>query len=273
MSTVRKGRLDNDEGKKWMHLHEQLRRWPTFGLFNIFMCHPADTLKNSVLKMLPLVLLVAQCTIPLALFLSQYDSYHGGYCPNIGTLTEKILMFAIAIMYTARSTLIFISKYERWNSLQFLRSRDCMPIQAKQILHDWESRLPLSILNRWGQVDDFMSVQYEGSLYLLNLWLVFISHSSMDMVLNSLAMEMVMKLDDEFKDYYFKANGQATMYVYENELNTKMYDPDGEIRERCYNKYFFNCIGTIIMTIGTRVTFVAVPLIAAATAVYSPFCK
>ena len=95
----------------------------------------------------------------------------------------------------------------------------------------------------------------------------------MDMVINSLAMEMVMKLDDEFKKNYFKAQGQATMYVYENELNVTYYDPDGEIRGLWYNRYFLNYIHALVMKVGTKMTFIAVPLIAAATVVYSPFCK
>ena len=182
-------------------------------------------------------------------------------------------MFSIASMYTARSALIFISKYERWSSLTFVHSEDCMPAQAIEIISRWELKLPLSILNRWGQIDDFMAVQYEGMLYLLNLWLVFISRDSIDMVLNSLAMEMVMKLDDEFKEYYFKANGQATMYVFKNGLNNKVYDEDGIIHELPHNKYFLNYVETIVMTYGTKITFIAVPFIAAATAFYSPFCK
>ena len=237
------------------------------------MCHPRDSRKNVIIKMLPLLLLFAQFAIPITLFLSQFDSYEGGYCPNVGTIYEKILMFSIAIMYTARSALVFTAKYESWDSLQFLRSSTCMPVQAKQILSVGENKLPMSILNQWGQVDDFMNVQYEGSLYLLNLWLVFISHSAMDMVINSLAMEMVMKLDDEFKKNYFKAQGQATMYVYENELNVTYYDPDGEIRGLWYNRYFLNYIHALVMKVGTKMTFIAVPLIAAATVVYSPFCK
>ena len=236
------------------------------------MCHPRDSWKDFLVKMLPLCLLFSQLTIPLALLLSQLETYDGGFCPNTGTRNEKILMFSIATMYTARSTLVFYSKYEQWGSLAFLHSNECMPVQAIEIISRWELRIPMSILNWWGQIDDFMNVQYEGLLYLLNLWLVFISQTSIDMVLNSLAMEMVMKLDDEFKEYYFKANGQATMYVLKNNLHSIEYDRE-HIKELPYNKYFLNYVERIVINYGTRITFIAVPFIAAVTALYSPFCK
>ena len=44
-------------------------------------------------------------------------------------------------------------------------------------------------------VDYFMSTVYELVVYLLNLWLVFLAKEPLDMVLNALALESVLRLD------------------------------------------------------------------------------
>ena len=70
-----------------------------------------------------------------------------------------------------------------------------------------------SILPMFGCVDNLMAVAYEQSVYLLNLWLVYRAPTPLDMVLNSLAMEFVLKLDDEFKATYFANHPHAVAEV------------------------------------------------------------
>eukprot|EP00961_Rhodomonas_salina_P037697 506871-Rhodomonas_salina.1 len=48
-------------------------------------------------------------------------------------------------------------------------------------------------------VDNFMDFVYEPLVYMLNLWLVFITDDEVDMVLNALAMEFILKVDNQLK--------------------------------------------------------------------------
>lgn len=54
-------------------------------------------------------------------------------------------------------------------------------------------------------MDRCMNLVYESLVYLLNLWIVFVTHEPLDMVLNALALEFILQLDNEIKPMYLKA--------------------------------------------------------------------
>ena len=75
---------DDIKEEDWVELRDVLLGWQTFGLFSIFMTHPLDSRKDYFIKMLPLLLLVAQLLIPSFLFASAYAKYEKGLCPGTG---------------------------------------------------------------------------------------------------------------------------------------------------------------------------------------------
>ena len=66
---------------EWTKLKDILLKWPTFGLFAIFMTHPLSSRRDYVVKVMPLLLLVAQLLIPTFLFASAFANYDQGLCP------------------------------------------------------------------------------------------------------------------------------------------------------------------------------------------------
>jgi hypothetical protein len=54
-------------------------------------------------------------------------------------------------------------------------------------------------------LDRFMETGYGIFVYLLNLFVVFFSESPQDVILNALAIEFVLELDDDLKGYYLES--------------------------------------------------------------------
>ena len=108
-----------------------------------------------------------------------------------------------------------------------------------------------------------MSIVYEGALYLLNLWLIFITEDATDIVLNALAMEFVMKLDDDFKQEYFKFNARCVARIFKDKLHQHPMDAVSIL---------WLCPTTLSCCL-VQPTFVLVPACSAFMVVYGPICK
>ena len=53
-------------------------------------------------------------------------------------------------------------------------------------------------------LDTFQEFFFTILVFCANLWVVFVKEDIKDMILNSLAMEFLMTLDNKFKELYFK---------------------------------------------------------------------
>jgi hypothetical protein len=237
---------DDHDQEEIDDLKNALEDWTSFGLFSIFMTHPHQTCFDSLIRILPILLLSSQWMIPLGMGLSQWREYKEGWCPATATLTNRFLIFAIAVMYFCRSVLIFGDKY-----VAFAGKNK----KTKALMR--------SKLSEWGHIDDIMDISYEGILYVMNLWLVFIATSPLDIVLNSLAMEFVMQLDNEFKENYFKLNGRAVRNILHHKWHIL---PEG--KKNCV----LNCLEGINVFISPIICLL-VPLCAVILVVYGPLCK
>ncbi|KAG5189831.1 hypothetical protein JKP88DRAFT_252669 [Tribonema minus] len=80
-------------------------------------------------------------------------------------------------------------------------------------------------------VDDLMNNVFEQLVYVLNLWVVFVTPEVQDMVLNTLALEFIMDLDNQFVEQYWVSSGRAARYVY-NELYVKLPVSDADETKR-----------------------------------------
>jgi len=180
-----------------------LLNWPAFGTFNLFMCS-----KSIYTKFCALSIMLVQVVVPVGVFAAQYHSYNKGWCPSTGSPSQRVLMSGIALFYLVRGCLIYDEKAV-WKSADedFPKSsKDLRPWHhesTKKFVKITESGLRCTTLASYGLIDQTMHLTYESLVLLLNLWLVFIADSALDIVLNSLAMEFVGKIDDEFKVRYF----------------------------------------------------------------------
>ena len=87
----------------------------------------------------------------------------------------------------------------------------------------WDNLTDRTRLNRmipsidfWVMMDTFQEFGFNLMVYLANLWIVFSNESLQEMILNSLAMEFLMNLDNEFEEMYFHYLPEAAEDIYDN---------------------------------------------------------
>jgi len=82
------------------------------------------------------------------------------------------------------------------------------------------SRIGLKKMNKIDNVpaiiDTFQEFLFSLIVYGANLWIVFVENDIQNMILNSLAMEFLMQLDNEFQEMYFNYLPGAAEDIYDN---------------------------------------------------------
>jgi len=248
-------RLDREAMRE--QLHEVLSEWPTYGMFNIFMTHPGP------LRVLPLLVLLAQIIIPLALVAHTYSKSEGGWCPGSAETSMKALMFGVSLVYAYRGAVTFAVKYASFTSYTMVGSDFLGPLFRNRLKKRHDHLVIFSKLNNYGQVDDFMDISYEAMISMLNLWLVFLAREPQDVVLNSLAMEFVAKLDDEFKEFYMGHFAQSVTNI----LDRKLHLPSFEDVSWAFMAFSYAVAWT------NRATSVMMPAMSLLMLVYGPLCS
>ena len=202
---------------------------------------------------MPLIIFMCQWVCLIALGINQWTDYTRGFCPNSGTVTEKILMMGISAIYFVRSSLLLrkniASTFE--NEAKLLADR------AEDSVFDFYTRL-----------DWLHQFSHQILSTLFNLWIVFVANDVMDMVLNSLAIEFLTQLDDEFKTMYFDNYGRLKKRLHELEkTQVKTW-------ESCQSKWMkrFDCAFGCLMLLIILASLL-VPLLCLAMIFFSPYCK
>ena len=85
-------------------------------------------------------------------------------------------MFSVAMLYFVRSFFLWDNLTDRTRLNRMLPSVDM-----------------------WVMIDTFQEFGFNLMVYVANLWIVFSNDSVVEMILNSLAMEFLMNLDNEFE--------------------------------------------------------------------------
>jgi len=153
--------------------------------------------------------------------INQTSDFDGDICPNKAPFEQKIMMVGIAILYFIRSFFIWDSFTNR-TKLQKMN-----PASSYSVI-----------------IDTYQEFGFNLLVYVANIWLVFQGESSTDMILNSLAMEFLMELDNEFEVMYFKFLPECAIDIYDNvfvtqEENTKI------VLEKKKNSCCLSCISCI----------------------------
>jgi len=227
---------------RYATLKNVLLKDPDFGAFSIFMCvhvykRDSETGERRktidpislFIKLLPLSIIVVQVAAPVSLFAAQYHDYNKGWCPSTGPPDQRVLMSCVALLYFVRS--LFMNSVKCLTdptSTDDIDDTSEVPSLMNPDLQETEKNrrkwnLHKSILRDYALIDRaLMNFAYEPLLMLLNLWLVFIADDALDIVLNSLAMEFVAQIDDEFKEQFFQLIGNAFVEsIMKNELKEK----------------------------------------------------
>tara|TARA_Y100001970_G_C14151825_1_gene813156 strand:- start:85 stop:1197 length:1113 start_codon:yes stop_codon:yes gene_type:complete len=238
-----------DEEKK-----ESVLTDPRFGMFSLFKYHLHKGYLNKKLQKgdvycfnifslffaLPILVFFSQWIMYLALIFHEKRQYDGNICPGVAPIEQKVMMAGISIIYFVRSFFI-------WDS--------------------FTNRTRLQKMNPGGSIsvifDTYQEFGFNLIVYCANLWIVFVDNDLLNMILNSLAMEFLMNLDNEFEEMYFKFLPQCAIDVYDNIFVT--VEENNKIVKEKREKYCcFNCLSLF-----TRVPFRLLVLL---LFLFPPFC-
>jgi len=118
-------------------------------------------------------------------------------------------------------------------------------------------------LDAWVMLDTFQEFIFNIFVYGANIWIVFVDGDIQNMILNSMAMEFLMQLDNEFEEYYFRLLPHAATDIYDNVFVTTVENRK-LIVDRQQNSFSFRCLRCI--------TFVPFKLLIISLMCFPIFC-
>ena len=196
-----------------------------FGMFSLFYYHLKHGYRNKELKKLnrvycshifslvfatPILIYLSQWILFFSLIFHEANVFEGDFCPNKGSIENKMVMAAIGIVYFVRGFFI-------WDNLT--------------------SRIGLHKTNRVDNLpailDTIQEFLFNLIVYGANIWIIFSETDIQNMILNSLALEWLMRLDNEFEEMYFQYLPGAAEDIYDN-----IYVTYSENRTLLKNRYY-----------------------------------
>ena len=169
-----------------------------------------------MLAFLPIIVFIIQWSIYIALIANEVREYDKGFCPNDSTWEKKVIMFAVSMLYFVRSFFL-------WDNLTD-RTRLNRMVPAVDI---------------WIMLDTFQEFGFNLIVYLANIWIIFSNDEVQEMILNALAMEFLMDLDNEFETMYLEYLPEVGEDIYDNVFITPAQNK--EKLEKRKKNCWFNC--------------------------------
>jgi len=171
---------------------------------------------------LPILVFIGQWLLYSALIADEVKSFNGTICGNTDTLENKLMISGISIIYFVRSFFL-------WDNIT-----NSISLKKMNKVNSFTSIL-----------DTFQEFAFTLVVYGANIWVVFVEEDIQNMILNSLAMEFLMVLDNEFEELYFQYVPGSAEYIYDNIFvsyeENKILLEDRQQEDRC-----FRCFSYII---------------------------
>ena len=174
--------------------------------------------------LLPLFVFVAQWLMLIAIVMSDHDIKPCGG----GTLAQKLLMVSIAMIYFVHSFFVYADAH--------MQPKYKVVSSASVIV----------------TLDTFQEHVFTLFVQVTNLYLVYINPTLLDALFNSLALEFLMNLDNEYERIYFEHNLEEAVDIYDNLFVTvdQCYrDTEERAQRSCMFRWFkylmwlpFKCI-------------------------------
>jgi hypothetical protein len=187
---------------------EQVLSDPKFGMFSLFAYHWSHGHKNSALKerntlycthifsllfALPVLVFITQWLMYIAVVSHQVRTYDGGFCPNRAEGEEKLMMATVSLFY-------FVKSFFLWdNIIDRTRRQKMIPSTSLIVM-----------------ADTFQEFGFNIMVYMTNLWVIFADQDFLNMFFNTLAMEFLMEMDNEFERNYFAYLPGVAVDIYDN---------------------------------------------------------
>jgi len=205
---------------------------PKFGMFSLFKYHVKRGYKNEILKHknafycshtfsllagLPIIIFLIQWSIYIALVSYELSKDSRDVCPGDSGWEKKLIVFSVSMLYFVRSFFMWDNLTDRTRLNRMLPSTDV-----------------------WVMFDTFQEYGFNFIVYLANLWIVFHNDSVQEMIMNCLAMEFLMNLDNEFEQMYFDFLPEIGVDIYDNLFVT--YSDNKKKIEKRNKSCGFRCV-------------------------------
>ena len=196
-----------------------LRNWPAFGLCAIFATHPVPVppdgdlsswLDAVLLKVSPLLVVAAQlAALPLMLVASVADGAQG--CDASVPALTRGLVATVALLYLARSLTVLRARWAEHTGAVHAPGASLGLSEAarRAAWRREESGLALSPLAELCGIDAALHATYEGVARLLGLWLVSHASGAAPLLAYTVAVEVLIRLDEACKAWYLEARGEV----------------------------------------------------------------
>ncbi|KAI2502792.1 hypothetical protein MHU86_11696 [Fragilaria crotonensis] len=169
---------------------EFMKSQSDIGMFTIMVMHHKNWWNNVWIWFLLFLVLIAQFMLPSLLLLYARQTYIiVEFCPMSADGIAKAVASAIGCIYIVRIVFMLTSK----------ASEHSVAIKTDHASFGKFVRLRLSVARF---LDHCMNMWYEVFVYAINLFIVFVTPDPLNMVLNSLAFEFILQLDDVVKEKY-----------------------------------------------------------------------
>jgi hypothetical protein len=239
---------------------------PKFGMFSLFKYHLRKGYMNTELKKsnkvycshifsllfaLPIIVFISQWVLYTSLLVHEINVFDGNYCPNTSSFENKLMMCGIGLIYFVRSFFI-------WDNLT--------------------TRIGLKKMHRVDSIsvilDTFQEFLFNIIVYAANLWIIFAEDDIQNMILNSLAMEFLMTLDNEFEELYFKYLPGAAEDIYDT-MYVSYEDNKELVKKKQKNNKCFRFVSSLLfvpykLLLATIFVF---PLVCFFITIVGPICK
>lgn len=228
---------------------------PKFGMFSLFKYHCIHGRHNELLKKknalycthvcsllmaLPILVFLSQWLMFTALVYHQHQTYDGGFCPQVGDFQSKLMMVAIALMYFVKSFFLWDSIVDRTHRKRMIPSTSFIVI-----------------------LDTFQEFGFNLIVYVTNLILIFTEPDCFNMIFNSMAMEFLMQMDNEFEKEYFAYLPGVAEQIYDEKFVTYQ-ENIVLVANRTQNSRCFRCF--------KRITWIPYKLLLLSFVLLPPFC-
>ena len=180
----------------------------------------------------------------------EIKKYDKGLCPNESEWEKRAIMFAVSLVYFTRSFFLWDNLTDRTRLNRMTPSIDI-----------------------WVMLDTFQEYGFNLFVYLANLWIIFTTDSVIEMILNSLAMEFLMNLDNEFEEMYFKLLPEVAEDIYDNFFVT--FEDNKKKLDKRNKSCAFKCVRiTFYIPFKILVTSLLLfPFFCLFMSIYGPICK
>jgi hypothetical protein len=171
---------------------------------------------------LPILVFIGQWLLYGALISHEVNVYDGMICNNSSSIENKMMISGISVIYFVRSFFL-------WDNIT-----NSISLRKMNKVNSFTSI-----------IDTFQEFSFTLVVYGANIWVVFIEDDIQNMILNSLAMEFLMILDNEFEELYFQYMPGSAEDIYDNIFvsytENKLLLEDRRRDDKCF-RYFSNAM-------------------------------